>query len=99
MAQEKYTVTIEQVKELLQQDGEFLRPATQQVAQEVLESEMDTLLGAGRYERAPTRTGYRSGSYPRTLITRVGALELRVPQDIYINYVFSTGHTFYSDSP
>src|SRR3546814_8858132 len=25
--------------------------------------------------------GYRSGHYPRTLVTRVGKLELRVPQD------------------
>ena len=85
MAQDKYTPGIEQAKEILQrvlqEDGEFLRPVIQQVVQEVLEAEMDTLLGAGRYERAATRTGYRSGSYPRTLITRVGALELRVPQD------------------
>ena len=27
------------------------------------------------------RLGYRSGYYDRTLITRVGKLELRVPQD------------------
>jgi transposase-like protein len=42
---------------------------------------MDELLQAGRYERNGQRQGYRSGSYPRTLMTRVGKLELRVPQD------------------
>jgi transposase-like protein len=42
---------------------------------------MDKCLGAGRYERTAERLGYRSGSYPRQLITRVGKLELRVPQD------------------
>jgi transposase-like protein len=32
-------------------------------------------------ERAETRIGYRSGYYHRSLITRVGTLELGVPQD------------------
>ena len=32
-------------------------------------------------ERCEARQGYRSGYYPRRLITRVGTLELRVPQD------------------
>jgi hypothetical protein len=32
-------------------------------------------------ERTAARLGYRSGYYTRTLITRVGKLELRVPQD------------------
>ena len=32
-------------------------------------------------ERTAGRLGYRSGYYDRTLITRVGKLELRVPQD------------------
>jgi len=31
--------------------------------------------------RTPNRQGYRSGYYGRTLITRVGKLELRVPHD------------------
>jgi putative transposase len=38
-------------------------------------------LGAGKDERTPERLGYRAGYYGRTLITRVGKLELRVPQD------------------
>jgi putative transposase len=38
-------------------------------------------LQAEKGERAPARLGYRSGYYGRTLITRVGKLELRVPQD------------------
>src|SRR6201995_4208913 len=43
--------------------------------------ELDEALGAEKGERAPGRQGYRSGYYGRTLITRVGKLELRVPQD------------------
>lgn len=34
--------------------------------------------GAGRGE---TRLGYRSGYYTRSLITRVGKIELKAPQD------------------
>ena len=46
-----------------------------------LEAEMTEALGAEKGERAAGRQGYRSGYYGRTLITRVGKLELRVPQD------------------
>jgi putative transposase len=49
--------------------------------QEMLEAEMTEALGAEKGERAAGRQGYRSGYYGRTLITRVGKLELRVPQD------------------
>ncbi len=38
-------------------------------------------VGAGKGERTAARLGYRSGYYSRTLVTRVGKLELRVPQD------------------
>jgi transposase-like protein len=42
---------------------------------------MTEAVGAAKGERIPSRLGYRSGYYGRTLITRVGKLELRVPQD------------------
>ena len=38
-------------------------------------------VGTQKGERAEGRLGYRSGYYTRSLITRVGKLELRVPQD------------------
>jgi putative transposase len=49
--------------------------------QEMLEAEMTDALGAEKSERTPARLGYRAGYYTRTLVTRVGKLELRVPQD------------------
>ena len=49
--------------------------------QEMLEAEMTDALGAEKGERTGARLGYRSGYYTRTLVTRVGKLELRVPQD------------------
>ena len=62
-------------------DADFLKPLLREVVQQVLESEMDEALGAQKSERTGERVGYRSGYYNRALITRVGKLELRVPQD------------------
>src|SRR4051794_22871063 len=49
--------------------------------QQVLEAAMDEAVGAQKSERSSERIGYRSGYYNRTLVRRVGELELRVPQD------------------
>lgn len=69
------------VKEILLSNLDGLREVIRAVMQEVLEAEMDEALGAGKSKRTPDRLEYRSGHYGRTLITRVGKLELRVPQD------------------
>src|SRR5881296_2077062 len=42
---------------------------------------MEEAVEASKSERTAKRQGYRSGYYGRTLVTRVGKLELRVPQD------------------
>lgn len=68
-------------KALISEQQDFLRPLVQEVVQQVLEAEMDEVVGAEKSERTPSRLGYRSGYYGRTLMTRVGKLELRVPQD------------------
>ena len=60
---------------------DWLRDIVEEVVQRVLECEMDETLHAQKGERTAERRGYRSGYYPRTLVTRVGKLTLRVPQD------------------
>ena len=60
---------------------DFLRELVQRTVQQVLEAEMTSFLGAGTYERNGERRGWRNGYKPRTLKTRVGGLELRVPKD------------------
>ena len=60
---------------------DFLKPLVKEVLQQVLEAEMLEAVGAERHERTEGRHGYRSGYYRRGLVTRVGKLELRVPQD------------------
>ena len=42
---------------------------------------MSEHVGAAPYERSENRKGHRNGYKPRTLKTRVGTLELLVPQD------------------
>jgi putative transposase len=65
----------------LVKEGDYLRTVVEEVVQQILEAEMDETLGAEKGERTANRRGYRSGHYSRTLVTRVGKLELRVPQD------------------
>jgi transposase-like protein len=81
MPRGKLRPTLAEVKALLTEDRDFLRPLVQAVLQELLEAEMTEALGAEKGERTATRIGYRSGYYDRTLVSRVGKLELRVPQD------------------
>jgi transposase-like protein len=69
------------IKELFGQDREFLKPLIRATLQEVLEAEMTEALSAEKGERTEGRLGYRSGYYSRSLMTRIGKLELRVPQD------------------
>ncbi len=62
-------------------DPEFLRGLVERTVQAILDAEMSAHLGAERYERGEERRGYRNGTKPRTLVTRVGTLQLAVPQD------------------
>ncbi|HQP89287.1 MAG TPA: IS256 family transposase [Thermoanaerobaculia bacterium] len=81
MAQEKRRTGQVGLKELVQEDQDLMKALVHQAVQEFLEAEMNEALQAGRGERTPGRLGYRSGYYSRSLTTRVGTLELRVPQD------------------
>src|SRR5499427_6307397 len=69
------------LKGLLARDEDFVRAAVEALVQAALEVEMTEAIGAGKGERTETRLSYRSGYYSRSLVTRVGTLELRVPQD------------------
>jgi putative transposase len=68
-------------KEVMAADEDFMKALIQEVVQQVLEAEMEETVGASKGERTEGRLGYRSGHYARKLTTRVGTIELRVPQD------------------
>ena len=68
-------------QEVLLDDAGFLREIVHRVLQEVLETEMTEHVGAAPHERTAERKGHRNGYKPRRLRTRVGTLNLLVPQD------------------
>jgi transposase-like protein len=81
MTQKKDNAKRTDWKDVFGSGPDGLRALVQQVVQEVLEAEMDETVGAHKSERSADRVGYRAGYYTRTLVTRVGKLVLRIPQD------------------
>src|ERR1700742_2415040 len=61
-------------------DGDFLRSVAEAVVQLLMETDVEGLIGAGRHERSGDRITYRNGYRERTLDTRLGALQLRIPK-------------------
>ena len=77
----KVTSTVVSLEALLGQQGDLFKRLLKESLQEVLEAEMTEVIGAATGERTAERSGYRAGYYSRSLITRIGKLELRVPRD------------------
>jgi len=76
------TKTNMDLSELLQKhdQGDFLRSVAEAVLQLLMESDVEGLIGAGRHERAENRTTWRNGYRERSLDTRLGTLNLKVPK-------------------
>ena len=77
----EYDIKLDQgklVDLLLKKDG--LSDLLESVLNQILELQMSEHLGAEKYERHHERQGYRNGHRIRHLYTRVGTLNLRVPQ-------------------
>ncbi len=81
MAHNDSTVPMALTQAQLINEPDFLQRIVTDALQVILEAEMTTHLAAESYERTTDRRGYRSGYKPRQLHTRVGTLELWVPQD------------------
>jgi transposase-like protein len=67
--------------EALAGERELMKALMREALNEVLEGEMTQLLGGAPGERSEARNGYRAGYYGRSLVSRIGKLELRVPRD------------------
>ena len=61
-------------------DGDFLRNVAEAVVQLLMETDVEGTIGAGRHERTVDRATYRNGYRDRSLETRLGALQLRIPK-------------------
>src|SRR5215210_3964096 len=81
MTQDHRKVSTELAQGMLLDDPGFLRGIVERVLQEMLEAEMTQHIGAAPYERSAARAGHRNGHKMRALRTRVGTLNLSVPQD------------------
>src|SRR5215212_7236572 len=81
MAKDHRRLAEEVAQGILLDDPTFLKEIVERVLQELLEAEMTEHIGAAPYERSATRTGQRNGYKPRALRTRVGPLNLLIPQD------------------
>jgi transposase-like protein len=81
MTQKKCTGRKINLQEIFGVEKDSFKELLREVLQEVLEQEMTEAIGAEKGERRPERLGYRSGYYSRSLVTKVGKLELRIPQD------------------
>ena len=57
-----------------------LREQVREAIETVLEAELTAALGSGRHERTARRAGYRHGTVDRTLTTRDGVRQLRMPR-------------------
>jgi len=78
--QVKDTLVNEIIKELIGQGTDGLRPVLELLFNAAMKIEREQFLGASSHERTEERRGYANGYKPKELQTRMGALELEVPQ-------------------
>lgn len=90
MAQYQITVNQELLHRLFLSDNKDSGVAAllESVLNQILQAQATEQLEAEPYERTEVRKGYRNGTYPHKLTTRVGTLTLRIPR--FRNGKFST---------
>ena len=81
MAQLNLTLSQDEILEILQSDqSEAFRQLLQSTLQAFIEAESEEKLNAKPYERSKERTDVRNGTRERTLVTRIGTINLMVPR-------------------
>jgi len=82
MAQYQITVDSQLLHQLFLSNSQDAGVAKllESVLNQVLQAQATEQLGAEPYERTEERQGYRNGTYPHQLTTRVGTITLRVPR-------------------
>jgi|GEM_PF-4486815 len=69
-------------------DGDVLRVLAETTLNRLMDVDAGNAIGAARHERSADRTTCRNGFRDRTLETRVGGLDLKIPK-------FRTGQSYY----
>lgn len=83
--QENYTQTIGNVIKIDESKiknhlGELVRDTVEETLNKMLDAEADQLCNAQRYQRTEARTDTRAGYYQRSLHTKAGEVQLKVPK-------------------
>lgn len=78
--QEQSHEAAEWMQAVLSSDRDLLAEILRAGVQALMEAERDVYVGAAPFERGEARRAQRNGYKPRTQRTRVGTLDLRVPQ-------------------
>ena len=74
------TVMEQILKELIGEGAKGLKPVLELLLNAAMKIERQQFLGAGLHERSEERKGYANGYKPKGFQTRLGALNLEVPQ-------------------
>ena len=81
MTHEDQSTRFEELLQLLSEHGfEGMAEAVQILMNEAMKLERAEVLGATPYQRTETRRGYANGFKPKTVNSRLGRLQLNVPQ-------------------
>jgi putative transposase len=82
MAQYQITVNSELLHHLFQKNTKDsgMAQLLESIVNQILQAQATQALEAHYYERTDTWKGYRNGTYPYTLVTRVGSLTVKVPR-------------------
>jgi len=76
----KDTLIDQIIKELIGQGADGIKPILELLFNAAMKVEREQFLGASSHERTEERKGYANGYKPKGLQTRLGALDLEVPQ-------------------
>jgi transposase-like protein len=82
MAQYNFTLEEELVKALFMSGGETegLKEVLGCMLDQLLDARADDMCGASRYEQSDDRIDYRNGYRDRSLVTRIGKIEIQMPR-------------------
>lgn len=81
MTYQTYCTLPEEILEQIAAEGFDVLPELIRILiNEAMQLERERHLGAGPYERTPTRQGYANGYKPKTVKTRVGEIGFSIPQ-------------------
>jgi len=82
MAQYKFILEKELVEVLFLNgsENEGLKEVLKSMLNQILEARADDLCGASRYEQNEDRVDYRNGHRDRSLVTRLGSIEIQMPR-------------------